>query len=281
MYGKGGMIVQMIIISIKEITREQLNKLVPNDLLELIHAAEGVSEFTSMFVSSDVVQRTMNSILYGDKNLFDNVINWIKDFLKILFKGYSYVDTGNFLDDVTEFLTNYKSMYQTPRQIVEGIDFGINVIDKENYKTNVKLKNIIRSIFTGGKQLGLGLGLSDIEISKQTESRKDGKYIIVRAKDIANTEKLNSILDKELSDTKYDVSYIRRGSAFLISSSNYISALKQSEVSMNTYNEQSLAGIEQYNLTGENAFSELMRMQNDDKELYDKYWEEMRNKLGC
>ena len=50
---------------------------------------------------------------------------------------------------------------------------------------------------------------------------------------------------------------------------------------MNTYNEQSLAGIEQYNLTGENAFSELMRMQNDDKELYDKYWEEMRNKLGC
>ena len=265
----------------KEITREELNKLVPNDLLELIHAAEGVSEFTSMFVSSDVVQRTMNSILYGDKNLFDNVINWIKDFLKILFKGYSYVDTGNFLDDVTEFLTNYKSMYQTPRQIVEGIDFGINVIDKENYKTNVKLKNIIRSIFTGGKQLGLGLGLSDIEISKQTESRKDGKYIIVRAKDIANTEKLNSILDKELSDTKYDVSYIRRGSAFLISSSNYISALKQSEVSMNTYNEQSLAGIEQYNLTGENAFSELMRMQNDDKELYDKYWEEMRNKLGC
>ena len=261
----------------KEITREELNKLVPNDLLELIH----VSEFTSMFVSSDVVQRTMNSILYGDKNLFDNVINWIKDFLKILFKGYSYVDTGNFLDDVTEFLTNYKSMYQTPRQIVEGIDFGINVIDKENYKTNVKLKNIIRSIFTGGKQLGLGLGLSDIEISKQTESRKDGKYIIVRAKDIANTEKLNSILDKELSDTKYDVSYIRRGSAFLISSSNYISALKQSEVSMNTYNEQSLAGIEQYNLTGENAFSELMRMQNDDKELYDKYWEEMRNKLGC
>ena len=99
----------------KEITREELNKLVPNDLLELIHAAEGVSEFTSMFVSSDVVQRTMNSILYGDKNLFDNVINWIKDFLKILFKGYSYVDTGNFLDDVTEFLTNYKSMYQTPR----------------------------------------------------------------------------------------------------------------------------------------------------------------------
>jgi hypothetical protein len=71
--------------------------------------------------------------------------------------------------------------------------------------------------------------LSDIEISKQAESSKNGKYIIVRAKDISNTEKLNSILNKELSNVKYDVSYVRRGSAFLISSSNYINALKQSE----------------------------------------------------
>ena len=84
-----------------------------------------------------------------------------------------------------------------------------------------------------------------------------------------------------MSDVKYDISYVRRGSAFLISSSNYINALKQSEFQTDVNNETSLSGIEQYNLTGENAFSELMRMQNDDKDLYDNYWKEMRNKLGC
>ena len=37
----------------------------------------------------------------------------------------------------------------------------------------------------------------------------------------------------------------------------------------------------QYDLSGPNAASELMRMQNDDKQLYDAYWKEMRDKLGC
>jgi hypothetical protein len=46
----------------KEITREELYKRVPKNLLELLHAAEGVSEFTSMFVSSSDVQLQMNTI---------------------------------------------------------------------------------------------------------------------------------------------------------------------------------------------------------------------------
>lgn len=109
----------------KNISREEFNAKVPLELRELLHATEGVSEFVSMFVSSEPVHRTMTSIIYGERSLFDECVQWIKNFLEILFKGYSYVDGGNVLDDITEFLIKYKSTYQTPRQIIEPLyDIG-------------------------------------------------------------------------------------------------------------------------------------------------------------
>jgi len=37
----------------------------------------------------------------------------------------------------------------------------------------------------------------------------------------------------------------------------------------------------QYKLDGPDAFSELMRMQNDDPELFNEYMSELRKDLNC
>lgn len=128
----------------KKITRDQLNSLVSEEVRDVMHALESPGEFLSSFISSNTVQTEVTSITIGDKSLFEELISYIKDFLSRLFKGYSYVDSANVIDDITDFLIKYDGKYKTPKQIVEPISFGKVVLESgevlyglDDIKTNL------------------------------------------------------------------------------------------------------------------------------------------------
>lgn len=135
----------------KKITREQLNSLVSEDVRDVLHALESPGEFLSSFISSNAVQTEVTSISMGDKSLFEELISYIKDFLSKLFKGYSYVDSANVIDDITDFLVKYDGKYKTPKQIVEPIAFGKVVL--ESGEVLYRLDDIKTNLISYGSDL--------------------------------------------------------------------------------------------------------------------------------
>lgn len=78
-------------------------------------------------------------------------MSYIKDFLSKLFKGYSYVDSANVIDDITDFLIKYDGKYQTPKQIVEPVSFGKVVL--ESGEVLYRLDDIKTNLISYGSDL--------------------------------------------------------------------------------------------------------------------------------
>lgn len=121
----------------KKISREELEKKLTKEQLELLHAASNAAEFVSSFISSKAVQTEVTTMTH-DKNLFEELIKWINNFFEKLFKGYSSVQEDEVINDITKFITDTKDNYRTPKQIISMM---MEEEDFEEVSENIK-KNI-------------------------------------------------------------------------------------------------------------------------------------------
>ena len=112
----------------KKISREELDKKLTPEQLDLYHAYENSAEFISSFISSSTLQAFVTDINQGDRTLFQELTEYIKDFIQKLFKGYSFLDKNEVLEDILNFIIETKDTYKSPNKILQemyGNTFGL------------------------------------------------------------------------------------------------------------------------------------------------------------
>ena len=131
------------------------------------------------------------------------------------------------------------------------------------YKDTAKLKSTISGAFVSNRLAG-GVGLDDINIGIQTESKNDGKYVTITAKNSKDIDNVREVLQKLQEDSNMEIQIVERNGKFLVSRDSYRTT--DIDNADNTDN----VNYSQYNLS-EDFASEMLRMLSEDKELFNEY----------
>lgn len=244
--------------------------------MEMIYGFKSPSEFVAEFMSNPMFCDVLKQIPAMEKNKFDNifdeVIHWICKVISNLFKD------------------NSNSVYEQIKPIIEGLMEIQSKLDYSNTEWASQLSELLddeQRFLTKSEVYRLRRKTKAYEIlnkAKYVRKQSSGYFIqkgqlTIRKDGVARYDAHNESLPIRYEKIQNLLKNAGINPESVLNGYNkftgeiYFKSVYDEDNMFDKYN--------QYKLDGPDAFSELMRMQNDDKELYDSYWEEMRNKLGC
>lgn len=241
---------------------------------------ENSEKYVNFYVPFDMQKQFLSSL---DKNSKHRTISFVKDSWNSIFTEndwnniepgrmmYMNLEKGRILARIESKPIVNDNMYEIKYSVIHPSEYiNLNIEDgiildspQPIYKDTAKLKSAISGAFVSNRLDG-GIGLDDINIGIQTESKNDGKYVTITVKNSENVENVREVLQKLQEDSNMEIQVIERNGKFLVSRDSYRT------VDADNIDNMSDINYSQYNLSKDFA-SEMLRMLSEDKELFNEY----------
>ena len=244
--------------------------------MEMVYGFKSPSEFVAEFMSNPMFCDILKQIPAMEKqefdNIFDEVIHWICKVIANIFKD------------------NNNSVYEQIKPIVEGLMEIQSKLDYSNTEWASQLSELLddeQRFLTKTEVTRLRLKTKAYELlnkAKYVRKQSSGYFIqkgelTIRKDGVARYD----IYDESLPSRYTKIENLLKDAGinpeFVLNGYNkftgeiYFKSIYDEDNMFDKYN--------QYKLDGPDAFSELVRMQNDDPELFAEYIAEHRKDLNC
>ena len=244
--------------------------------MEMVYGFKSPSEFVAEFMSNPMFCDILKQIPAMEKqefdNIFDEVIHWICKVIANLFKD------------------NNNSVYEQIKPVVEGLMEIQSKLDYSNTEWASQLSELLddeQRFLTKTEVTRLRLKTKAYELlnkAKYVRKQSSGYFIqkgelTIRKDGVARYD----IYDESLPSRYTKIENLLKDAGinpeFVLNGYNkftgeiYFKSVYDEDNMFDKYN--------QYKLDGPDAFSELVRMQNDDPELFAEYIAEHRKDLNC